>query len=92
MNGSRLFLGAIQNGGPAMIEKSGVGHFYSDAKNQVAKAWKVKSDGSITTMELAIPSSAAIWKGQINMIFAYANAPSFTVHHRAHVSLTFTVS
>src|SRR5512142_2749807 len=35
MNGSRLFLGAVQNGKPALIEKTGKGHFYVDATSLV---------------------------------------------------------
>jgi hypothetical protein len=91
MNGSRLFLGAIQDGKSAFIEKLGKGHFYTDAKDLVVKKWAVKTVGSDTVMELSLPSSAALWKGQINMIFAYSKSSSFDSHHAERGSLSFTV-
>ncbi len=92
MNGSRLFLGAIQEGKPAFMEKAGVGHFYTDAKTLVIKKWAVATKGEGTMLELAIPSSAALYKGKINAIFAYAKVPSFTTKHAAHASVSFTVN
>jgi hypothetical protein len=92
MNNSRLFLGAIQNGKPAFLEKAGVGHFYSDAKELVVKSWAVKTTGGNTVLELSLPSSKALWKGQINAIFAYAKVPNFTTKHAAHGSISFTVN
>ena len=91
MNGSRLFLGAVQDGKPAFIEKAGIGHFYTDAKTLVVKKWAVKTAGEDTVLELELPSSAAVYKGQINAIFAYATVPSFTTRHKAHATLTFAV-
>jgi hypothetical protein len=91
MNGSRLFLGAVQDGKSAFLEKSGVGHFYADAKQLVVEKWAVSSSGGDTVMELVIPSSAAAWKGQINTIWAYSNSPDFTVRHKVHASLSFTL-
>jgi hypothetical protein len=91
MNGSRLFLGAIQDGKPAFIEKAGVGHFYTDAKELVVKKWLVKTTGDLSVLELSLPSSAALWKGQINMIFAYSKSSSFSSKHSARGSLSFTV-
>jgi hypothetical protein len=91
MNGSRLFLGAIQDGKPAFIEKLGKGHFYTDAKDLVVKKWAVKTVGNDTVLELSLPSSAALWKGQISMIFAYSKSPKFDTHHAARGSISFTV-
>jgi hypothetical protein len=92
MNGSRLFLGAIQDGKPAFIEKAGIGHFYTDAKTLVAQKWAVTTKGADTTLELCIPASAALYKGRINAIFAYAKSPSFTTKHAAHTSISFSVN
>jgi hypothetical protein len=91
MNGSRLFLGAIQDGKPAFIEKAGVGHFYTDAKELVIKKWAVKTKGEDTVLELSLPASAAVWKGQVNAIFAYSKTPSFTNRHAARGALSFTI-
>ena len=91
MNGSRLFLAAIQDGKPAFIEKTGIGHFYTDAKQLVVEKWSVATKGNDTVLELSIPASAAISKGQIKAICAYSNSPSFTRKHAAHASLTLTV-
>jgi hypothetical protein len=91
MNGSRLFLGAVQSGKAAFIEKAGVGHFYTDAKELVVKKWAVKTVGADTVLELSIPSSSAIWKGQISLICAYSNSPSFDAMHRAKASLSLSV-
>jgi hypothetical protein len=91
MNGSRLFLGAVQDGKPAFIEKAGVGHFYGDAKELVAKKWAVKTVGKDTVLELSLPSSAALWKGQVNSIYAYSNSPSFDKKHASRGALSFTV-
>jgi hypothetical protein len=92
MNGSHLFMGATQDGKPALVEKAGIGHFYTDAKTLVAKKWAVKTVGTDTVLELCIPLSAAISKGQVNAIFAYAKVPSFTTRHAAHASLSFTIN
>lgn len=91
MNGSRLFLGAVQDGKPAFLEKAGVGHFYADAKQLVVKKWAVKTQGEDTVLELSLPASAAVWKGQVDAIFAYSKTPSFTNKHAARGSLTITV-
>jgi len=91
MNGSRLFMGMTQDGKPALIEKAGVGHFYSDAKDSVLKKWTVKTSGEDTVLELSLPASAAVSKGQLKAIFAYSKTPSFTVRHSARGSLTLTV-
>ncbi len=91
MNGSRLFLGAVQDGKPAFIEKAGVGHFYADAKELVVKNWFVKTTGSSTVLELSLPSSKAVWKGQVNAIFAYSKSPSFSSKHAARGSLSLAV-
>ena len=92
MNGSRLFLGAIQDGKAAFIEKTGIGHFYSDAKELIVKKWAVTTNGNHTVLELSLPSSAALSKGQIKAIFAYSNSPSFTRKHAAHASLALKVN
>jgi hypothetical protein len=91
MNGSRLFLGAMQDGKPAFIEKAGVGHFYTDAKQLVVKKWSVKTSGEDTVLELELPASAAVWKGQINAIFAYSKSPSFSVRHSGRGAISVTV-
>ena len=91
MNGSRLFLGATQDGKPALIEKSGTGHFYADAKELVVKKWSVKTRGEDTVLELCLPAGAAVWKGQVNAIFAYAKTSSFTTRHSARGSMSFEV-
>jgi hypothetical protein len=91
MNGSRLFFGATQGGKPAFLEKAGVGHFYADAKELVVKKWAVKSKGEDTILELSLPAAKALWKGQVNAIFAYSKSPSFDSKHVARASLSFTV-
>jgi hypothetical protein len=91
MNGSRLFLGSVQDGKAAFIEKAGVGHFYADAKSLVVKKWAVKTTGNVTVLELSLPSSAAIWKGQINAIFAYSKSPDLKSRHAVYGKVTFTV-
>jgi hypothetical protein len=92
MNGSRLFLGAMQGGKPAFIEKLGRGHFYVDAKDLVVKKWAVTSAGESSILELVLPASAAVWKGQINLVFAYAGSPDFTVRHKARGSTSLTIN
>jgi hypothetical protein len=92
MNGSRLFLGATQDGKPAFLEKTGIGHFYTDAKTLVVKTWAVKTRGEDTVLELSLPASSVLANGQIKAIFAYAKVPSFTTRHAAHASITFTVN
>ena len=91
MNGSRLFLGSVQDGKSDFIEKTGVGHFYADAKTLVVKKWAVKTTGDTTVLELSIPSSAALWKGQINVTAAYSKSPNLTSRHAAYAKVTFTV-
>jgi hypothetical protein len=91
MNGSRLFFGATQDGKPAFLEKAGVGHFYADAKETVVKKWAVKTVGEDTLLELSLPAAKALWKGQLNAIFAYSKTPSFTARHAARGSLSFTI-
>lgn len=92
MNGSRLFLGAVQDGKPAFIEKAGQGHFYTDAKNLVVKKWAVASNGESTVLELSLPASAAVWKGQVNEILAYSKSASFTSKHTARGKITFSIN
>lgn len=91
MNGSRLFFGATQDGKPAFLEKAGVGHFYGDAKELVVTKWAVKTVGNDTVLELSMPAGKALWKGQINAIFAYSKSPTFSSKHVARGALTFTV-
>jgi hypothetical protein len=91
MNGSRLFFGAIQGGKPAFVEKLGKGHFYTDAKDLVVKSWSVKTAGDKTTLELSLPSSAALWKGKINATFAYSESPKFDSRHSERGSVSFAV-
>ncbi len=91
MNGSRLFLASVQDGKAGFIEKAGVGHFYADAKNLVVKKWAVKTVDGATTLELSLPSSAAVWKGQINVTAAYSKSPNLTSRHSAYARLTFTL-
>jgi hypothetical protein len=91
MNNSRLFLGAIQDGKPAFIEKLGKGHFYADAKDLVVKKWSVKTEGGKTTLELVLPASAALWKGKINATFAFSRSPKFDSEHAARGAIPFAV-
>lgn len=91
MNGSRLYFGAIQNGKPAFAEMTGAGHGAVPAKTTVVKKWAVASAGGSTTLELVLPSSDAIWKGQVNSIIAYAGAPDFRVRHREQGSITYAI-
>ena len=91
MNGSRLFLGATQDGKPAFLEQTGVGHSHTDATKNVTKKWAVKTSGEDTVLELSLPASAAITKGQLKAIFAYSKTASFTVRHSARGSLSFTI-
>lgn len=91
MNNSRLFFGAVQDGKPAFAEKLGKGHFYTDAKDLVVKSWSVKSEGDKTTLELSLPASAAVWKGKVNMTFAYAKSPKFETRHAARGSVSLDV-
>ena len=91
MNGSRLFFGATQGGKPAFQEKAGVGHFYGEAKELVVAKWAVKTKGEDTVLELSMPAAKALWKGQINAIFAYSKSPSFSSKHAVYGSTTFTV-
>jgi hypothetical protein len=91
MNGSRLFFGAVQGGKPAFAEKAGVGHFYGDAKDLVVKKWAVSTKGSNTTLELSLPANKALWNGQINMIFAASNSPSFDSKHSTRGAQSFAV-
>lgn len=91
MNNSRLFFGAVQDGKPAFAEKLGKGHFYTDAKDLVVKSWAVKSDGGKTTLELSLPSSAAVWQGKVNMTMAYSASPKFDSRHSARGSLSLEV-
>jgi hypothetical protein len=91
MNNSRLFFGAVQDGKPAFTEKLGKGHFYTDAKDLVVKSWAVKTVGDKTTLELALPASAAVWKGKVNLIWAYSKSPKFDSEHQARGSLSFDV-
>ncbi len=91
MNNSRLFLGAVQDGKPAFIEKLGKGHFYTEAKDLVVKSWAVKSEGGKTTLELVLPASAAVWKGKVNMTYAYSASPKFDSRHSARGALSLDV-
>jgi hypothetical protein len=91
MNGSRLFLASVQDGKGGLIEKTGLGHFYTDAKNLVVKKWAVKTVGNVTTLELSLPSSAAIWKGQVNVIAAYSKTPNLSAKHSAYAKISFTI-
>lgn len=91
MNGSRLFLGAIQDGKSAFIEKTGKGHFYVDAPSLVVKKWVVKTSGGSTVLELSLPSSAAINNGKLDLLFAYARVPSFVTQHAARGSLSIAI-
>jgi hypothetical protein len=91
MNNSRLFMGAVQDGQSAFIEKRGAGHRYVDAKEIVIKRWAVKTEAGKTTMELTLPSSAAVWKGKVNAIFAFSKSPSFDTKHSTRGSISFDV-
>ncbi len=91
MNGSRLFMASILDGKPSFIEKAGVGHFYADAKSLVTKKWAVKTADGTTTLELSIPSSSAVWKGQVNATFAYAKSANLSSKHGPYASMTFAV-
>jgi hypothetical protein len=91
MNNSRLFMGAVQDGQSAFIEKRGQGHRYVDATELVVKQWAVKTEGGKTTMELVLPSSAAVWKGKVNAIFAFSKSPDLTKKHSARGSISFDV-
>jgi hypothetical protein len=91
MNGSRLFLASVLDGKDSFIEKAGVGHFYADAKKLVVKNWAVKTAGKVTTLELSMPSSAALWKSQVNAIFAYSASADLASRHSAYTKMTFTV-
>jgi hypothetical protein len=91
MNGSRLFLASVQDGKSGFIEKAGVGHFYADAKTLVVKKWAVKTVGDVTTLEVSLPASAAVWKGQINVTAAYSKSPNLTTRHSKYAKLAFTI-
>ena len=91
MNGSRLFLGATQDGKPVFLEQTGVGHSHTDATKNVTKKWAVKTKGEDTILEVSLPASEAVKNGQINVILAYSKAPSFTARHAARASISLTV-
>jgi hypothetical protein len=91
MNGSRLFLASVLDGKASFIEKAGVGHFYADAKNLVVKKWAATTVNGVTTLELSLPSSAALWKGQINTTFAYSKSTDLASRHSSYAKATFTV-
>jgi hypothetical protein len=91
MNGTRLYYGAMLDGKSAFAEMLGAGHGAVPAKTLVVKKWAVSSKDGSTTLELALPSSEAIWKGSINSIIAYAVAPNFRMKHVAMGSVSFEV-
>jgi hypothetical protein len=91
MNGSKLFMASVSGGKPSFIEKAGVGHFYADAKSLVVKKWAVNTVGNSTTLEVSLPSSAAVWKGQVNATFAYAKSTDLTSRHGPYARMTFAV-
>ncbi len=91
MIGSRLYMGAIRDGKPAFSEFMAAGHGTAPAKDAVAASWALGSSGGATTLELALPSSAAISDGSIKIIFSYAASPDFRVKHRARGSASFAI-
>jgi hypothetical protein len=91
MNGSRLYFGAVQDGKSVFAEMTGAGHGAVPAKTTVVKKWAVASAGGATTLELVLNSSDAVWKGAVNSIFAYSNAPDFRMRHRDQGSISYAI-
>ena len=90
MNGSRLFIAYDTGSKQSFSEEKGMGHFHVKDKDSVVSKWVVKKDGDVTTLELVLPASAAVDKGVLDLLFAYAESTGF-VHHKARGSMEFAV-
>ena len=90
MSGSRLFIAYDTGSKKFFSEEKGVGHFHTSAKDSVVSTWAVQQVGGVTTLELVMPASAAVAKGNLDLLYAYATTTAF-VHHKARGSLSLSV-
>jgi hypothetical protein len=92
MDGSRLFLAYDTGAKQAFNEQRGVGHGHTDVSDTIVEKWAVKNADGVTSLELVLPSSAAIADGKLDLLFAYSNSTSYFTHHAARGSLSLSVS
>jgi hypothetical protein len=90
MNGSRLFI-SYDGATPFFTEQKGILHAHVDAADSVVKKWAVKQAGGVTTLELVLPASLAVSKGNLNLLFAYSDTTAVTMHHKARGSMSIAV-
>jgi len=91
MKGSRLYMAAMRDGKPVFSEFMAAGHGTAPVKDTVASSWAVGSSGGSTTLELAVPSSAALSDGSLKIIFSYSTSPDFRIKHRSRGSLSIAI-
>ncbi len=91
MNGARLFLAYDTGSKKVFSEQLGSGHFHGDVKDPVTSKWAVVHADGKTTLELALPSSAAIANGKLELLFSYSDTTSFTAYHKARGALSIPV-
>lgn len=91
MDGSRLFLASDSGGKKTFSEQRGAGHFHGNVKDPVTSKWAVVTAGGKTTLELSLPSSAAVVDGNLGLLFSYSTSASFASYHRARGFLSIPV-
>lgn len=91
MNGSRLFLGCDTGSAKSFSEQRGAGHSHGDVKDPVVSKWAVKRADGTMTLEVALPESAAVTDGSLDLLFAYSGSSSFSSYHRARGSISIAI-
>jgi hypothetical protein len=98
MNGSTIFMGFVGNNGKAQFKvQAGNGHSHRDApagETATVVSYALKETGGVTTMEIALKSSAYIKSGQsaLELIFAVGEDKSFVPYHSYRNSLSLKLS
>jgi hypothetical protein len=91
MDGSRLFLAYDTGSKQVFNEQLGTGHSHKDVTDNVVEKWVVQAADGVTTLELALPASAAVSNGKIDLLYAYSDSTSYAARHKARGSLSLTV-
>ncbi len=78
MDGARLFLAYDSGSKNRSASRPAPATSTADVKDPVTSKWAVVHADGKTTLELSLPSSAAIANGKLELLFSYSDTTSFT--------------
>ena len=91
MDGAFIVLGSDSSGSTVISEETGKGHGHKPNATKILITQAVKETGGKTVLEFAIPSSAFVKDGNLDLILAYGGKDALKSFHKKHEKVSLTL-